>query len=438
MSRILPLCGLALLLAACGSTPSPAPAGGVDDSRAKPFDWPQWQGPDRNAVSKETGLLKEWPKTGPKLAWKVKGLGGGYSTPSVAAGRVFGMSYRGTDEGVWAVDEATGQELWWTRISDAKKVGYGEGSRCTPTVDGDVLYALGTGGDLVCLGVKDGKEVWHKNLAKDFGGRMMSGWGYSESPLVDGDKLICTPGGKDATIVALDKKTGEPVWKSAVPGGDGAGYASATAVVLDGQREYVQFLGRGMAGIDAATGKFLWRYDRVANGTCNAMTPIYQDGYVFVSSAYNAGGGLVKLDREGSTVKAAEVWFTNKQLRNHHGGVILLDGCLYGANGGNEGGFLTCLDFKTGKVQWDERDKPNRRGVPKGSVLLADGRIYYRLEDSGTMILFEPSPKEYIERGRFEQSDRSNKKAWPHPVVANGKLYLRDQDVLLCYDVKGK
>jgi outer membrane protein assembly factor BamB len=304
-------------------------------------------------------------------------------------------------------------------------------------VDGDVLYALGTGGELVCLQVSDGKQVWHKNLARDFGGRMMSGWGYSESPLIDGDKVICTPGGKDATLVALDKRTGNLLWKSAVPGGDGAGYSSATAFVFDGQREYVQFLGRGIVGVDAATGKFLWRYDHVANGTCNAMTPIYHDGYVFASSAYKAGGGLVKLSKQASAVKAEEVWFTDKLMRNHHGGLILLDGYLYGANGGNEGGYLNCLDFKTGKVMWDERDKPNRRGVSKGSVAMADGRIYYR-QENGTMVLFEPSPKAYIERGRFEQPDRSRASAWPHPVVANGKLYLRDQDVLLCYDVMGK
>jgi outer membrane protein assembly factor BamB len=436
MYRLLPLCVLAVLLAACDPSSPAVPAAEID-GKPKPFDWPQWQGPDRTGVSKETGLLQEWPKGGPPLAWKVKGLGGGYSAPSVAAGRVFGMSYRGKDEGVWALDEATGKELWWTRIADAAKIGYGEGSRCTPTVDGDVLYALGTGGDLVCLAVKDGKEVWHKNLMKDFGGRYMANWGYCESPLIDGDKLICTPGGKDATTVALDKKTGSVVWKGPVPKGDAAGYASPIAIDAAGHKQYVHFLRGGIAGIDAATGKFLWRYDRVANGTANAMTPIFHDGYVFASSAYNAGGGLVKLSQTADGgVKAEEVWFTDKNMRNHHGGLILLDGYLYGANGGNEGGYLDCLDFKTGRVMWDERDK-GRRGVKKGSVALADGRIYYRQED-GPMILFEPSPKEYLERGRFEQPDRSRANAWTHPVVANGKLYLRDQDVLLCYDVKAK
>jgi outer membrane protein assembly factor BamB len=417
--------------------PRDLPAAEAIATTPKPFDWPQWQGPDRTAMSKETGLLKEWPKDGPPLAWKAKGIGGGYSTPSVAAGRIFGMGYRDNDEVVWALDEKDGKELWSTVIATAdKRIGYKEGSRCTPTVDGDLVYALGTGGDLVCLGVKDGKEVWHKNFPKDFGGRMMSGWGYSESPLIDGDKLICTPGGKDATLVALDKKTGETVWKCAVPGGDGAGYASAVAIDFGGQREYVQFLGRGVVGISAADGKFLWRYNKCANGTANAATPIYHDGYVFAASAYNKGGGLVKLSKdEQGSVKAEEVYFTDK-MQNQHGGMILLDGYLYGANGGNGGGFLVCLDFKTGKVMWDERNTKERR-APKGSVALADGRLYYRHED-GTMTLLEPSPKEYLERGRFKQPDRSGKNAWPHPVIANGKLYLRDQDVLLCYDVKAK
>jgi outer membrane protein assembly factor BamB len=431
MFRLLPLCGLALVLTACGPSSTPLPAGEVSDPRPKLFDWPQWQGPERTAVSKETGLLADWSKDGPPLAWKAKELGGGYSTPSVAAGRVFGMSYRGDDEGVWAVDEATGQPLWWTRISDAnKKIGYGEGPRCTPTVDGDVLYALGTAGDLVCLGTKDGKEVWHKNLARDFGGKMMSGWGYSESPLLDGDKLICTPGGKDATLLALDKKNGEVLWKAPVPGGDGAGYASPIAIDAAGHKQYVQFLRGGLVGVDAANGAFLWRYAKCANGTANCSTALYADGEVFGASDYGTGGGLVKLSKDAAGgVKADEVYFT-KEMKNHHGGMILHDGYLYGANGGK----LVCLEFKTGKVMWGG-DKAKTAG--KGSVALADGRLYYR-EEGGTMVLIEAGAQGYVEHGRFSQPDRSKKNAWPHPVVANGRLYLRDQDVLLCYDVKAK
>jgi outer membrane protein assembly factor BamB len=419
------------LLAGAALAAAPAP-----DESSK-FDWPQWQGPTRDAVSRETGLLKEWPKDGPPLAWKVKGLGGGYSSPSVAAGRIFGMSYRGNDEVVWALGEKDGKELWVTPIDRAShniSQPGGEGSRCTPTVDGDYLYALGTAGDLVCLKVADGKEVWHKNLTKDFGGSVPR-WGYSESPLVDGDKLIVTPGGKEATLAALDKKTGETVWKAQVPGGLPAGYSSVIAFDFGGQRQYAQLTNGGLVGVAAADGAFLWRYDRPANRIASISTPIFHDGQVFAASDYGAGGGGVKLTKDGKGVRADEVW-SSRSIMNQHGGVILHDGYLYGANGGNEGGPLVCLDWNAGKLQWDKRDRPRQNF--KGSIALADGRLYYRLEDSGTMLLIEPSGKEYVERGRFEQPERSGNKAWPHPVIANGKLYLRDQGALFCYDVKAK
>jgi outer membrane protein assembly factor BamB len=403
------------------------------------FDWPQWEGPDRDAISQERGLLQEWPKDGPPLAWTIKGLGGGYSTPSIAAGRIFGMSNRGDDEVVWALSEKEGKELWVTRLGPAFKqqAPQGkEGPACTPTVDGEQLYVEGLGGDVACLQAKDGKIIWQRSLTRDFGGRVPM-WSYRESPLVDGDKVIFTPGGQDAMLAALDKLTGKTIWKSQVPGGSGAAYASAIAINFDGQRQYVQFTAKALVGVAASDGKFLWRYDRPANRMgINCSTPIYHDGMVFAASAYGAGGGLVKLSKDADGgVKAEEVYSTRK-MQNHHGGMILLDGCLYGANGGNEGGFLVCLDFKTGNVLWDERDDSERR-APKGSVALADGRLYYRTE-KGTMLLIEPNSKEYLERGRFEQPDRSKQPAWTYPIIANGKLYLRDQDVLLCYDVKAR
>jgi outer membrane protein assembly factor BamB len=436
---------------------------------AQSFDWPQWQGSDRNAISKERGLLQEWPKEGPPLAWKVTGLGGGYSAPSIAAGQIFGMSNRDDAEVVWALSEADGKTVWVMRLGPpvSQRMPQGKGGPgCTPTVDGERLYVLGLGGDLACLQVKDGKILWQRSLPRDFGGRVPT-WSYRESPLVDGEKVVCTPGGPDASLVALDKLTGKTIWKSKVPGddggpdrpggfgrgpggpgrgrggfggfgGSGAAYASAIAIDFEGQREYVQLTAKALLGVAASDGKFLWRYDWPANRAgINCSTPIYHDARMFAASAYGAGGGLVKLSKDASGgVKTLEVYST-KKMQNHHGGMILLDGCLYGANGGNEGGFLICLDFQTGKLLWDERDKPGRKGVRKGSVALADSRIYYRQED-GTTILFEPSPNEFIERGRFDQPDRSEAPAWSHPVLANGKLYLRDQDVLLCYNVRAK
>jgi outer membrane protein assembly factor BamB len=407
----------ALLVVVSTFSAAPAP-------ERKKFDWPQWQGQDRTAVSRETGLLKDWPKGGPRLVWKAEKLGGGYSTPSVADGRIFGMGFRGDDEIVWALDEKTGKEKWAVRIAKANRgVGYGEGSRCTPTVDGDRLYVLGLGADLACLKTSNGEEVWRKNLQKDFDGHV-GGWGYSESPLVDGDKVLCTPGGKKATLLALNKKTGEPIWKGVVPEGDGAHYSSIIATDFDGKRQYVQFLGGGVVGLDG-DGKFLWRYNKPHNGTANCSTPLYRDGYVFAASSYGTGGGLAKLSREGDKVKAEEVYFT-KRMQNHHGGMVLVGDYLYGSNEEQ----LTCLEFMTGKVQWAE----GKAG--KGSIACADGRLYYRNE-GGPMILVEANPKKYVEHGRFSPP-RTDKPAWPHPIVANGKLYVRDQQYLYCYDVKQK
>ena len=587
-------------------------------------DWPQWQGPDRNAVSKETGLLKEWTKEGPPLAWKVKGLGGGDSAPSIANGRLFGMSHRGTDEVVWAVSEKDGKEIWAIRLGPAHQQGMRqsmEGPGGTPTVDGDRLYVVGLAGNLACLQIADGKIVWQRNMVQEFGGRIPT-WSYRESPLIDNEKLICTPGGQDAMLVALDKLTGKTIWKSALPastnsetsqttapgrgggagggggnfggvsignnvgpqmfsqadankdqklsraeftaladawfdkldpeksgkvtatqfaerfydavprpqnapgqeasgpkrrpsrstapafmtatdsdkdgsvtrdelkntfakwydqwdadksgavneekfrtgltaalpapqlggaggggggaggrgggGGDaGAGYSSAIAVDFEGQRQYVQLAARALIGVAASDGKFLWRYDRPANRSgINITTPLYRDGVVFATSAYGAGGGAVKLSKDGKAgIKAEELWFS-RNMENHHGGVLVIDHALYGANGGNGGGYVACLDFKTGEVLWNERDADKRR-LTKGSMMQADGRIYYRTEE-GPIVLIEPSRKEYLERGRFEQPDRTSKPAWAHPVIANGKLYIRDQDTLFCYDVKAK
>jgi outer membrane protein assembly factor BamB len=291
-------------------------------------------------------------------------------------------------------------------------------------------------GDLACLRVKDGKIIWQRSLKLDFGG-IVPTWSYRESPLVDGGKVICTPGGEDATLAALDKLTGKTIWKSQVPGSPKAAYASAIAIDFDGQREYVQVTEKALVGIAASDGRFLWRYDRCANSHgINCSTPIYHDGLIFAASAYGAGGALVKLVKDtNGAVNANEVYFS-KKMQNHHGGMILVDGCIYGANGGNEGGALVCLDFQTGNVLWDEHDDPEHR-APKGSVILADGRLYY-LTEKGAMLLIEPNPKQYVERGRFDQPDRGQQPAWTHPVIANGKLYLRDQDALLCYDVKAR
>lgn len=400
--------------------------GGLVCTAVYAADSPQWRGADRTGVSRETGLLKSWPEGGPTLVWKATGLGEGHATPSVANGRIYGMGLRGSDEVVWALDARTGKEVWNTRIADGIQLEGrqgGHGSRSTPTIVGSLLYTLGVSGELACLETATGKRRWHKNLVNDFGGSVPR-WGYCESPLADGNRIIIAPGGADATVVALNKDTGEVVWKSKVPGGDNAHYSSAVLGTIGGKKQIVHFLAGGVIGLEAETGKFLWRYAAPANRTANCSTPIVKDNYVFAASAYNNGGGLAELSANSDGVTANEVYFT-KQMQNHHGGMVLVGDHLYGFDNST----LTCLEFKTGKVLWADRS------VGKGSVTFADGFLYARSE-RGPVALVEATPSGYVEKGRFEQPDRSNAPSWPYPVVANGRLYLRDQDVLLCYDVK--
>lgn len=389
-------------------------------------DWPQWQGPNRDAISAETGLLAEWPPAGPPLVWKAQGLGGGYSMTAIVAGRIYGMSYRDVDEVVWALDEKDGKEIWTTRIALAKKVDWGEGSRATPTVDGDRLYVLGVGGMLACLETATGKVQWQQDLAKDFGGQMPN-WGFAESPLVDGDMVVCTPGGSGGTILALNKKTGATVWRTKDLK-DTPCYSSIIKITIDGVPQYIQMTDQNVVGVASADGRVLWRAARRGR-VAVIPTPIYQANHVYVTSGYGVGCNQFKITSENGNFKAEEV-YANRNMVNHHGGVLRIGEYLYGHS---DSGGWTCQEFKTGNVAW------KNGGVGKGSVTYADGRLYMRSEGSkGTLALVEPTPDGYMEKGRFDQPDRSAKPSWPHPVIANGKLYLRDQGVLLCYDVKKK
>lgn len=399
---------------------------------AGPGDWPAWRGPDRTGVSKETGLLKQWPKDGPPLLWKIKGLGDGFSTPSVAGGRIFVMGTRpGRAEHVICLSATDGKELWSAPIGQVASGGH-PGVRCTPTVDGDRVYALSSDGKLACLKTATGEKVWSVDFLADFGGRR-GGWAYAESPLIDGDVLVCTPGGDKATLVALNKNTGDVIWKSAITGLSGkkrayttAAYSSVIEVEAAGSKQYVQFLTGGVVGVAAKDGRLLWHYDAPANGTANCSTPLFRDDCVFAASNYGTGGGLVRIVREGSKLEAKEEYFV-KAMQNHHGGMILVGDHIYGTGSST----LLCVDFKSGKVAWNERS------VGKGSVAYADGHLYVRSE-GGPVALVEATPTGYKEKGRFNQPDRSDKRAWPHPVIAGGRLLIRDWDTLLCYDVKDK
>jgi outer membrane protein assembly factor BamB len=287
---------------------------------------------------------------------------------------------------------------------------------------------------MVCLKTKSGKEIWRKSFAGDFGGKMMTKWGYSESPLVDGDRVLCTPGGPDAVIVAMDKKTGEVLWKSAVPdigerGIDGAGYGSIVAADICGIRQYLQIVGRGMIGVAAGDGRFLWGYNRIANNIANIPNAVVDGNHVFCTTSYKTGSALLELSAEGGGIKAREVYFLGPdEFENHHGGVILLNGYLYGGCGQNKG-VPVCLEMKTGKIAW-KADPPGKRSV---AMLYADGHLYMRYE-SGLMVLAEANPRAFKVKGSFEIPTTSGP-SWPHPVIHGGILYLRDHEALLGYDI---
>ena len=389
-------------------------------------DWPQWRGPKRDDLSTETGLLKQWPADGPPLAWKITGVGAGYSGVAVAKGKIFTMGDVGEESQLIALAEGTGKQLWVARMGGPGEYGGYRGTRGTPTVDGDLVYALNQHGDLVCANAGSGKEVWRKSLKRDFGGGT-PGWGYAESPLVDGDKVFCTPGGQRGAIVALNKKTGELVWQSK-EFKDGAHYSSLIVENVFGQRQVIQLTSASVAGVAVADGKLLWRAQRRGQ-TAVIPTPIFHDNCVYVTSGYGVGCNLFKLSNSGGSIQAEEV-YANKTMANHHGGVILLGENLYGHS--DSQGWI-CQNFKTGEKVW------SNQGVGKGAIAYADGHFYIRSEGgSGKIALIEATPASYKEKGRFAQPDRSGKNSWPHPVIANGKLYIRDQDVLLCYDVKAK
>lgn len=392
-------------------------------------DWPQWRGIQRDGKSPETGLLKTWPEGGPKLVWTARALGGGYSTPSVVDGRIYGMGYRGEEEVVWALDAATGKEVWSTVTASAnRKVGYAEGPRCTPTVDGDRLFTLGAGGNLVSLERKTGKVVWTKELVDDFGGKMMSGWGFSESPLIDGERLVCTPGGSQGTMLALNKLTGEKLWQT-TDLTDNAAYSSILIATLAGSRQYVQLTDEHVFGVLPESGAVMWQAPRKGR-TAVIPTPIASGDIVYVTSGYGVGCNAFKVTREGDKYRAEEI-YNNKVMKNHHGGVVLVGDHLYGHS---DASGWTCQNLKTGEAVWQEKSK-----LGKGAIAYADGRLYCRFEsEEGTLVLLEATPDGYREHGRFDQPERSKKNSWPHPMISGGRLYIRDQDVLLCYDVKAK
>ena len=386
-------------------------------------EWNQFRGPNRDNVSPETGLLKEWPGNGPEQVWRATGIGEGYSSVAISGGRLFTMGNRQGAEAVTALDLATGREIWSVATGREYREGQGNGPRGTPTIVDGRVYALGGNGDLACLEAEDGRIVWKKNILQDFGGRNIT-WGISESVLIDGDRLICTPGGSRGTMVALNRNTGSMIWSARVPGNPQAAYSSAIAVDAGGVRQYVNFTSAGVVGVRASDGQAMWGQEESSNGTANCSSPISFNNQIFTASGYGTGGALFQLQSRGGMTSSQAV-FTTRDMKNHHGGMVALDGFLYGC----DEQILTCINLRNGQVAWKSRS------VGKGSITYADGHLYVRSE-GGPVALIEANPRAYVEKGRFNQPGRSGRPAWSHPVVAGGKLFLRDMDTLLAFNVK--
>jgi outer membrane protein assembly factor BamB len=392
-------------------------------------DWNQWRGPKRDGHSADTGLLKDWPAGGPALVWKANGMGGGYSSLSVWGDRLFTMGDQGDSCNIIALNAADGKPVWTAKVGQTEGGSGYPGPRCTPSADGKIVVAIGQYGDLVAVDQATGKEKWHKHLERDFGGKNPN-WGYAESPLLDGDKVVCIPGGSKGAVVALKKDTGETVWQCAEIKDDAA-YTSLVPTNLGGRKQYLLLTFETIAGIDPEDGKVLWK--GVRKGKVAVIPdPIQKDGFVFTTSGYDVGCNVFKVS--GSS--AEQIYSDDeanlpakKRTANHHGGMVLVGDYVYGTNESS----LRCVEVKTGKLVWENKC------VGKGSVSFADGNLIVRSEGrKGSVALVEATPEGYKEHGRFDPPDRSKSESWPHPVVSGGRLYLRDQDVLLCYDVKAK
>lgn len=425
-------------------------------------DWPQWRGPDRTGVSKESGLLKSWPKSGPPLWWTCTNAGIGFSGPAIVGNKLYTLGAFKEVESVICLDiDQKGQMLWATPIGPAFTFAdnvWGDGPRSTPTIDGNYLYALGGQGELVCLDLgKKGQIVWRKNLIKDFGGAMMeeadSNWGYSESPLVDADLVVCTPGSDQrGTLVALDKKTGQLKWQSAELK-QRAPYSSIVAAEIGGVRQYIQTsyvqepAGGFISGLAAKDGKLLWSEPIFKKSSyAIATTPVVHGNSVYITAGYGGGCHRFEIHKDGPSFKAKEMFpvKNQKKVKNRHGGVVLLNEHIYGHS---EVLGWVCQDFKNGDVVWNDA---NQLEGNDGAIAAANGQLYL-LNDDGIVVLLDADPAGWSEKGRFTlpkvsghrgtKGDRPTGRSaqvWTPPVIANGLLYLRDQELIFCYDIREK
>ena len=416
----------------------------VQPSLQKPAtaaDWPTFRGAERTAVAPDTDLLETWPAAGPRLIWEAAGAGRGYASPAIAGTRIYtlgdGLSTAADkDEYLSCFDRETGKQVWKTKTGQPWSEGAEswQSSRSTPTVDGDMVYVITPHGQLVACATADGKERFRVDLKAQFGGKKGDSWGYSESPLVDDNRLICTPGGEQATLVALDKKTGQLIWSCPMKGDRGAGHSS---VVISqplssqngGRKVYIQTTGAGAFAVDAETGKFQWAYP-IDQTTAVIPTPIVRGDLVFFSAGYKRGGALLRqVPGADGGVTMQEVYGLKKELANKHGGIVLVGDHLYGDS--DDAGIPFCAELMTGNVVW------KKRGSGKGSatVVAADGHLYVRFAD-GTLALAKADPADYVEVATFKIPGSDARPSWSHSVILDGRLYLREQDKILCYDLR--
>jgi outer membrane protein assembly factor BamB len=396
-------------------------------------DWPQWRGPNRDEISKETGLNTNWKAHQPKLLWTNKEAGAGYSSPAIVGGTLYCLGAEDGKDFAFALDAATGGKKWKQSLGTAPKKDRGDGPRGTPTVDGGALYFVCESGELYCLDAATGKVRWNKRFVEDLGGEIMSGWGYSESPLVDGNLVVCTPGGQGGAMVAFNKETGKEVWRCTELT-EKAAYSSIIVAEVDGVRQFIQLVAKGVTGVRAKDGKLLWYHIRKGYQTAVIPTAIYFDGNVFATAGYGAGCDLIQLTKDGDKFTAKNVYAEDnmKNMVNHHGGVVLVDGHIYGYSDGK--GWI-CQDLKSGDIVWKDKK------LGKGALTCAAGHLFCYEENSGTLACVKISTKGWEETGRLELPEKTkiktrDNKYWAHPVIANGKLYVRHQDLLFCFDLK--
>ena len=383
--------------------------------------WPRFLGPKGDNVSTEAGLLTGWPEGGPKLLWTAAGIGQGHSSVTVADGRIYTAGNLGKRTVVSALD-LDGEVVWQAINGDAWTKNYA-GTRGTPTVDGDCVYHENASGDLICLSTADGAQRWQKNILKEFRGQVPE-WGLAESVLIDSDRVICCPGGRDASVAALDKHTGETVW-TAADSGDNAGYGSPVLAECGGLRIVLTMTDKSLIGVDADAGELLFRHEHRTKYDVNATSPVYHDGKVLITSGYGAGTELLAIRVDGRTAAIERIWKSD-ELDNHFGGVVFLGGRVYGST--HNGPWL-CLDWTDG------RQLSRHRGVGKGALTAAEG-LLYTLGEKGEMAIVRPDAEEMHVAGRFRIPTAGEEPSWAYPVVCGSRLYIRHGEQVFAYDVR--